>query len=89
MRGTDLGFREPFLKLAVLPPLYRSMMRSLISTDVLRDVCFGGSSLANDSVDMHDLSIKKAFDPLTCSPDKSETKQKKHTQKYVQVAYYL
>ena len=52
-------------------------MRSLISTDVLRDVCFGGLSIANGSVDMHDISRKKAFDPLTCSPDKSEPKHQK------------
>ena len=63
--GIDLGFMDPFRKLAVFPPLYRSMIRSLTSTDVLRDVCFGGSSIAKGRVEIHALSRKKAFDPFT------------------------
>ena len=63
--GTENGWSDPFCRLAVLQPLYMSMIRSLISRED-PDLAIGGSSIANGSVEIAALSKK---DPLAYIAD--------------------
>ena len=64
----ELGTRDPFLKLAVLHPLYKSTIKSFISSgDPLLGL--GGSSIQNGRVDIEARSKKNAFVPLTYIAD--------------------
>ena len=66
IRGVDNGSKDPFLRLAVLNPLYRSMIRSLISNVPLLDR--GGSSILYGNVHMAARSKKNELVPFTYTP---------------------
>ena len=60
----ELGTREPLRRLAVLHPLYRSTIRSFMSS-ADPTLPRGGLSIANGKEDTAALSKKNAFVPLT------------------------
>lgn len=60
MMAMDWGWIELPLRLAILHPLYRTMIRLLIfDPDLL--LLFGGSSIAKGRLERDALSKKKAF----------------------------
>ena len=86
--GIELGLREPLRRFAVLQPLYKSTIRSLMSSaDPLLD--HGGSSIAKGREDIAALSRKKAFVPLTYIAEDCEPVRNRNTEAVVYIFMYV